>query len=402
MALYDFTAKTREGREASGVVVADTEELAEDVLRERGMMTATLLERPRPGVLALSFEIFSRVSAKDLVALLRQLSVMSVAGVTLHKALRTLSEHTGNQRLAEILREVTENVEGGSRFSDALAAHPAVFSNFTVNMIRSGETTGRLAEVLDYLADQSEKDYDLRSKIRGAMMYPAFVISGLVVVGFIMMTFVVPKLTDVLKESGAELPVTTKALIAVSGFFAAYWYLLIVAAAGLAVGLRFYIKTEDGRRLWDGLKIRLPIFGKLFREIYVVRFTQSLETLLAGGVDQVTALASSADIVSNAIYRDLILQTRREVEDGNSITTVFAGNPAMPSMVTELLAVGEDTGQLRETLKRLTDFYTREITNSVAALVTLIEPLIVVTMGIAVGVMVSAIILPMYSLANSF
>jgi type II secretory pathway component PulF len=283
-----------------------------------------------------------------------------------------------------------------------MAAKPGVFTNFTVNMIRSGETSGRLSEVLEYLADQEEKDYDLRSKIRGAMLYPAFVISGMAVLGFVMMTFIVPKLTGVLKESGAVLPLPTRILIAVSGFFANFWWLILIMAIGAAFGIRFALKTEQGRLVWDKLKLRLPIFGNLFRLIYIVRFTRSLETLLAGGVDMVTALNAVAEVVSNAVYRQLILETRKEVSDGNSIVTVFSGHPEVPPMLTQMLSVGEETGKLRVILTRLSSFYGREIENTVAALVTLIEPMIMVVMGIGVGIMVAAVILPMYSLASSF
>jgi type IV pilus assembly protein PilC len=327
---------------------------------------------------------------------------MSAAGVSLVQALKSISVQTEHRRLREVLREVTDDVEGGSRLSDAMAAHPAVFSNFTVNMIRSGETTGRLSQVLEYLADQEEKDFDLRSKIRGAMMYPAFVITGMVILGFVMITFVVPKLTSVLAESGAELPLPTRILIAVSDFFAAYWLLLILGLVGLAIGLRYAVKTEGGRHVWDALKIRMPIFGPLLQRISIVRFTRSMETLLAGGVDTVTSLGAVAEVVGNAVYRDLILETKREVEDGHPITTAFAEHPAVPRMLTQMLSVGEETGKIREILSRLSSFYSREIENSIAGLVTLIEPMIMVAMGLAVGVMVAAVILPMYSLASSF
>lgn len=402
MILFDYIAKTKDGREVKGVVVADSEALAADVLRGRSLYGITLYERPKPGILSMSLDFLKRVPSKALVVFSRQLSVMSAAGVPLVKALRSIGVQTSHKRLKEILREITDDVEGGSRLSDAMAAHGSVFSNFTVNIIRSGETSGRLSEVLNYLADQEEKDYDLRSKIRGAMMYPAFVISGMVVLGFIMMTFVIPKLTAVIQESGAALPLPTRILIAVSGFFQHFWWLIIILAALSVFGVRLALRAERGRYIWDSVKLKLPVFGKLFQLIYIVRFTRSLETLLVGGVDTVSSLGAVAEIVSNSVYRNLVLETKREVEDGNSITTAFSGDSRVPPMLSQMLSVGEETGKLRDILKMLSNFYGREIENMVANMVTLIEPMIMVIMGIGVGVMVSAVILPMYSLASSF
>jgi len=402
MLLFDYVAKTKEGKEMHGVVAADSEEFAQDLLRERSLYGIALVERAKPSILALSLDFLNRVPSKALVIFSRQLSVMIAAGVPLVVALRTIAKQTDHKRLKEVLADVTEDIDGGSRLSDAMAAHEAVFSNFTVNMVRSGETTGRLSQVLEYLADQEEKDFDLNSKIKGAMMYPAFVVSDMVVLGFIMMTFVVPKLTDVLKESGGELPLPTRILIAVSNFFVAYWWLIIILAVGAVFGIHYGLKTEKGRRIWDGIKLKLPVFGHLFQLIYIVRFTRSMETLLAGGVDTVTALGAVAEIVSNQIYRDIILETKREVSDGNSIVTVFSANRDVPVMLSQMLAVGEETGKMQEILSRLSGFYGRETENTVASLVTLIEPVIMVVMGVAVGTMVAAVILPMYSLANSF
>lgn len=402
MPLYEYQAQTKNGKEVFGVVVAETPELAKDALRERFLSAIELAERAAPGLLSLSFDFLRRVPPKALVIFSRQLSVMIAAGVPLVKALRSLTVQTVHPRLRGVLEDIAGDIDGGSRLSDAMAAHPAVFSPFTVNMIRSGETTGRLAQVLEYLADQEEKDYDLRSKIRGAMMYPAFVLSGMAVLGFLMMTFVIPKLTGTLQETGVALPITTQILIAVSNFFVHFWYILLIVAALLVMGIRIGIRTPLGRRIWDTLKLRLPVFGNLFRHIIIVRMTRSMETLLAGGVDTVTALGAVAEIVSNVVYRDLLLETKAEVEDGNSLTTVFATTLEVPTMLTQMLSVGEETGALQEVLRRLSGFYGREVENLVAGMVTLIEPVIMVVMGIAVGIMVSAIILPMYSLASAF
>ncbi|MDP1709391.1 MAG: type II secretion system F family protein, partial [Candidatus Komeilibacteria bacterium] len=293
-------------------------------------------------------------------------------------------------------------VDGGARLSDAFGRYPDVFSHFYVSMVRSGETAGKLDEVLNYLADQQEKDFDLMNKTRGAMIYPAFILSGLIVVGIVMMVFVVPKLTGILQETGGELPITTRLLIGISGFMTTYWWLGVMLFIGGVIGLYYYRKSEAGHKQIDFIILKMPIFGPIiFQKLFLVRFTRSLSTLLSGGVSLPEALKITSEVVGNDVYKEVIVQTIKEVEDGNSIATVFLTSSVVPNMVAQMLAVGEQTGRIDTVLVRLSDFYTREVDNAVANLVTLIEPLILMLMGVAVGVMVAAILLPLYNLATS-
>lgn len=345
---------------------------------------------------------FNRVPPKDLVIFSRQLSVMISADVPVVQAMKVLVRQTANKNLRTVVANLAADVEGGSKLSTALSRYPHIFDDFFVNIIRSGETTGKLDEVLDYLATQKEKDYDLSSKIKGAMIYPAFILFGLVAVGVIMMIFVIPKLTDVLKESGASLPFSTVILIGASDFMKNYWWLLLIALIATVAGVRYLISFPVGRKYWDGMKLKLPVFGPLFQRIYMVRFTRGLATLLTGGVEMVGSLKIAGDITGNAVYKDLVAQTVKEVEDGNSITTVFARSKEIPVMMTQMLGIGEQAGKTDVILERITDFYTREIENMVRNLTTLMEPIIMLVMGVAVGIMVSAILLPMYNLATQF
>jgi len=217
------------------------------------------------------------------------------------------------------------------------------------------------------------------------------------------MAFVVPKLTEVLKENGGTMPLPTQILIAVSGFFAAFWPEMIVAAAGAVVAVIWFLSTPAGKRFYDTFTLRVPIFGGIFQRLAVVRMVRSMKTLLDGGVDAVSALDVTADVVGNELYRDIILQTIKEVRDGRPLSTVFLKHPkTVPPMVSQMLSVGEETGRLSEILDRLAGFYTREIDNLIGGMVTLIEPVIILTIGCAVGLMVAAIILPMYSMSSSF
>jgi len=398
MATFKYKALAENKQTKEGLVKAASKEFAAEILQEKGLSIISLTELALPKAGGLT--ILNRIKAKDVVIFSRQFAVMISANVAIVQTLKILVEQTANIKLKIIVSQIADEVDGGAKLSDALSKWPNVFSNFYVSVIRSGETSGKLDEVLNYLADEMEKDYDMMSKIRGAMIYPIFVLGGLTAVGVVMMIYVVPKLTGILAESGAELPLTTRILIGTSGFLANYWWLILITITIITVGLRFYISRPQGRKQIDYLKLKLPIFGRLFRLIYLVRFTRSMNTLIVGGVTVSNSLKVAADVVGNKVYQDLIEETVKEVEDGNSISSVFLKSKEVPKMVSQMLVIGEKTGKLDVILERITNFYSREISNIVANLMTLLEPLIMVVMGIAVGIMVAAIILPMYNLAS--
>lgn len=404
MAFYSYRARDTGGAEVTGLVEAPSDAIATETLLDKGLVVLSLEEQTRGSKLEIKIPfIGDRVKVKDVVIFSRQLAVMASANLPIVQAFRILVKQTVSNALKIVLSEVADDVDGGSRLSQALSKHPRVFSNFYISMVKSGETAGKLEEVLNYLADQMEKDYDLMSKVKGAMTYPAFIMGGLLMVGTIMMVFVVPKLTDILKQAGVALPITTKLLIAVSGFMASSWWLGLIILIASFIGGRVYIsKSATGRYVWDLLKLKVPLFGPLiFQKIYVVRFTRSLSTLIIGGVSLTQSLQIVAEVVGNTIYRNLILETIKEIEDGNSIATVFLKSRHMPVMVSQLLVVGEQTGRIDDILSKMANFYSREVDNSVSNLVTLIEPMVLLLMGGAVGVMVSAIILPLYNLASA-
>ncbi len=404
MAIFYYQARDKENRPVSGKIEAGSENAAAEVLTDRELTVVSLKEKIEFNILQplqslLGF--LNRVKAKDLVIFSRQLSVMISATIPIVQALRTLIVQTTNVNLKIIISEVADEVEGGAKLSLALGRHPKVFSNFYINLIKSGETAGQLDEVLNYLADQQEKDYDLKARIRGAMIYPAFIFVGLIVVAVVMMIFVVPKITAMLTETGGTLPLTTKILIGVSNFMTQWWWLLALIIIAVIAALKFYIKTKTGRWQWDLLKIKWPVFGQLFKKIYLVRFTRSMSTLIAGGVSLTQSLEIVAKVVNNVIYQDLIMRTVKEVEGGNSIAFVFLQSKNIPPMLSQMMVIGEQSGKLQDILVKLSDFYTREVDNMVRNLTSLLEPIVMVIMGIGVGILVAAIIMPMYNLAGS-
>ncbi|MDP3043157.1 MAG: type II secretion system F family protein [bacterium] len=402
MAVFKYKVSDREGKTKQGLAEAVSENMAAEALQERGFSIISIKEQSVFKGVKQGFALFNRIKSKDLVIFSRQFAVMISANVAMVQALKIVAEQTDNLKLKAVVLDVSNEVDSGSKLSDGLAKRPNVFSNFFISVVRSGETSGKLDEVLNYLADEMEKDYDMTSKIKGAMIYPAFVFCGLGAVGIIMMVFVIPKLTGILQETGAELPFATRILIGTSGFLQNYWWLLIIIIIALIFGVRFLISIPQGRKYLDILKLKLPVFGKLFQKIYLVRFTRSLNTLIVGGVAISNGLKITSEVVSNTVYRRLIEETIKEVEDGNSISSVFINSKEIPKMVSQMMSIGEKTGKLDLILERLTDFYAKEVTNTVANLMTLMEPLIMVIIGVAVGIMVAAIIMPMYNLAGQF
>src|SRR3989339_120852 len=400
MSRFKYQATNSQNRKISGLVEARNENEAIEILKDKSYEIVSIEEK-RSGFGGGINNIFSKISAKDLVVFSRQFAVLISANVALVQSLKLLVEQTSNEKLKMAISEIADEVDGGTKLSDSLGQRSHIFSNFFVNVVRSGESSGKLDEVLNYLADELEKDYDMNAKIKGAMIYPAFVMVMMLGVGTVMMIFVVPKLTDMLAESGGELPIATKLLMAISSFLVNYWYILVISVVGLFFGFRFIYKTKLGKKIIDKVLLHLPIFGNLLQKIYIVRFTRSLQTLIMGGVTISKALGITASVVDNAIYSHIISETKREVEDGNSITTILSESKEIPSMLSQMMKVGEKTGRLDLVLEKITIFYSREINNIVANLMTLMEPIIMVIMGIGVGVMVAAIILPMYQMATS-
>jgi len=400
MAVFDYRAKNNDGVTVDGAVIAPTENVAYGILRDRDLTIISLSERKKSVFDKL--ELFGRVKTKEVVIFFRQLSVMVSANVPLVKALRTLVRQTKNVRLKTIISDIADEVDGGAKLSQVMKRYPRVFSNFFVQMIRSAETTGKLDEILLYLADQAEKDYDMTSKVKGAMIYPAFILSGLIIVGAVMIMFVLPQVLSILAEGGAEeLPITTRAIIWLSDFLRGYWWALIIVIVSVVMSYRAIVKTENGRRRVDILKIKMPIFGEIYNKTYLTRLARSLSTLLSSGVPLTQSLDIVADVIGNTLYRDLTRETIKEVEAGNSVTTVYTRDKNVPVMLSQMMSVGEQSGRLDKILLKLADFYSRELENLLRNLVTLIEPIIMVLMGIAVGFLVSAIILPIYNLSSA-
>jgi type IV pilus assembly protein PilC len=397
---FIYQAKNREGQLKRGFVVAASEAKAEKLLTDNGFVIISLKVQ-RENWLANLNPFGKRVSYKDLVLFSRQLSTLISARVPILQSLRILQAQLTSKGLLDIVRDLITSIENGESFSLALSKHPETFGNIYVSLVRSGEVSGSVAASLNYLADQLEKDYELRSKVKSALTYPLFVMVALVVVGLLMFKFVLPKLTDVLKEQGGDLPPISKGIIAVTDFFQVYWWVVLLLLAAIVIGLRFLIRTTPGRYQWDAIKIKLPIVGDIFQKVYLARFSRNLATLVAGGIPIIQAIKIIGDIIGNVIYRDIMLIAADQVTNGKSLSESLTGHEEFPPLVTQMVKVGEQTAELDTILTKLAEFYEKEVDAKVSVLSTLLEPLIMIVLGAGVGLLVAGILLPIYNLAST-
>ncbi len=397
---FQYKARDREGFIQSGLVVAIDEAKAERLLAENGLVIVGLTRQE--GDFFANLNPFGKsVSNKELVLFSRQLSTLISARVPIIQSLRILQEQITTKYLLGIISDLIASVENGDSLSNAMSRHPDVFGNVYVSLVKSGEAAGSLDKSLVYLADQLEKDYELRAKVKSALTYPAFVLSALFVVGVLMFKFVLPNLTSVLEQQGGNLPTISVGLIAFTKFFSKFWWVVILGAAGLVLAARFYVKTEAGKYNWDRLKISLPIVGDIFKKIYLARFARNLSTLVIGGIPIIKALEIVADVVNNLIYREIILDTVAKISGGKSISEGLSGHPEFPTIVTQMVKVGEQTAQLDDILAKVANFYEKEVDNKVTTLTTLLEPIIMIILGLGVGVLVAGILMPIYNLAST-
>ncbi|HZJ41118.1 MAG TPA: type II secretion system F family protein [Candidatus Saccharimonadales bacterium] len=401
MAIFRYKATDKNGHTKKGQVVGFSESDASARLKKKDLNPISLVNITHT-LDSRFLMMIAPIKVKDLAIFSRQFSVMISANVPVVESLMILVDQTENISLKNLIAEIGFEVDSGSFLSEAFSKRPKIFSEFFINIVRSGETSGKLDEVLNYLADEMEQNYDMVAKIKGAMIYPIFVTAGLIGVGIVLMIYVIPNLTAILTETNAVLPLSTRIVIGASNFFKNYLWLVALIIVAIGVSMHFYLKTYFGKRQLDVIKLKMPIFGKLFKYIYLMRFTRSLSTLLKGGVTITKSLEITADVIGNIVYRELIIETLNAINDGNPLSMVMENSSYIPKMVPQMIAVGERTGKLDSVLDRITTFYARDTANMLDNLSKLMEPIIMVIMGVGVGIMVAAVIMPMYNMASQF
>lgn len=400
MAKYLFEAKTANGKDTRGEVEALNEAEARVKLRAQRMipMRVVLSQGAKK---AQSVGFFApKVKPKDLQIMTRQLATLLVSGIPILQALDTLSTGGRSPALSEALKKVGEAVSNGKRFGDSLGEHPSVFNRFYVNMVRAGEESGNIDQILSKLAGYIEKSVKLTGKVKGALMYPAVILAIAAVVVSGLLIFVIPKFQALFSSFGGELPALTRIVIQMSDALVAYWYIIFGVIGAIFFGVKSYIATEDGKKMFDSIAIDLPLFGDLIKKSAVAKFTGTLSILLNSGVGIMEAMDIAAKTVGNYVIERAIMRARDAITEGKSLTVPLAKEKYIPHMVTQMIGVGEQTGTLDQMLGRIADFYEDEVDVAVGALTSVIEPLMMVLLGSIVAFIVIAMYLPIFGLAG--
>ncbi|MEK7179014.1 MAG: type II secretion system F family protein [Patescibacteria group bacterium] len=401
--LFKYSAIDKEGNEQGGSINAVNRDVAIASLQRRGLTVVSVASEEKESFFEKQWSLFERVSVKDIVILSRQIATLFAADVAALRVFRLLGGESENKVLRDRLETVADDIQGGLSISAAFAKHPAIFSSFYVSMVRSGEESGKLNDTFLYLADHLDRSYELTTKMRNALIYPAFVLTTFTVVMILMLTLVIPRLSDILLETGQQIPIYTRIVIALSGFFVDYGLLLLVLLILGTIALWRFSLTERGALSVARFKITLPFFGGLYRKLYLARIADSMHTMLGSGISMVRGLEITADVVGNAIYADILKETAESVRSGRSVSESFSRyKEEIPNIMVQIVKVGEETGELGNILKTLAVFYEREVRNAVDTLVGLIEPVMIVALGFGVGLLLTSVLIPIYNISGSF
>ncbi len=401
MKLFRYKVRTSSGESSSGSLEASDEKQAAAILRSKGFLVTFLSPADDLNIEAM-MSTFAKPKADDITNFTRQLSTMIASGLPLVEVLRLLRNQSTSGAMRTVIDKTLTEVEGGASLADALKESGEVFSNVYVALVRAGEAAGVLDTVLKKLADNLEKQREFASKTKGAMIYPAIVMIGMVVIMALMMIVVVPKLTAMYKDFGAELPGPTKALMAISSFFVNQWYIMAAVSVGGYMLFSNWVKTEVGGLILEQMLFKLPIYGKLKKDMILTEFARTVSILLTAGISILDALQIVADTLGSKVFGAQVKQTAVFVEKGVNLSEAVARIDGFPPILSQMVSVGEETGKLDEVLAKLAAYYESESETKVKALTTAIEPLIMIVMGIGVGFLVIAVIMPIYNLTSQF
>lgn len=398
--LFIYKAIDAQGANKEGEIDAPNRDMAISGLQRRGLVIISIKdETERKSILSVTF--FDKVSNKDIVILSRQIATLFEAQVSALKSFTMLAANTENKLLARKLNTVSDDLQAGVSISGSLAKHPDVFSDFYVNMVKVGEETGKLNETFLHLAEYLDRQYALTSKTRNALIYPAFVILTFFVVMTLMFVVVIPKLSAIILDSGQEPPIYTKIVIGVSDLFVHYGFFILIFLVLLGIWVWRLSFTEKGKEYIDSLKLSMPAIGNLYKKLYLSRITDNLNTMLISGVPIVRAIDITSEVVGSRTYKGILSEVADGVKSGLALSVAFTKHPRdIPGILVQMIQVGEETGSLGSILKTLTEFYKREVDDAVDTLVGLIEPVMIVVLGLGVGLLLVSILMPIYNLAG--
>jgi type IV pilus assembly protein PilC len=398
MAGFAYSAISIDGLETVGEIHAPDLESAREQLRIRGLLAQNLRELPASGEEGLR-TTFKKIKPRSMQVFSRQFATMIEAGLNIVAALVILEEQTDDTYLAEVIGELRADVEGGLLLSQAMARHPKVFDELYVSMVQAGEASGLLDNVLDRVADQIEKATKLKRRVKGAMVYPTVVFTFATLVLIAMLMFIVPIFAKIFTELHGQLPFLTRIVLGASGVLRHQWYIVFPLAIGLVWGALRYKKTEPGRQQWDRFKLRIPLkIGEVVLKVVMARLLRTLATLVAAGVDIIKALEIAGSTAGNWVVERALTDVRIKVQEGVPIAEPLTADPVFPPMVSQMVRIGEETGELEQMLSKIADFYEDEVDTAIANLTSIIEPLMMIGVGMMVGVIIIAMYLPMFKM----
>ncbi|HEX7017799.1 MAG TPA: type II secretion system F family protein, partial [Patescibacteria group bacterium] len=358
MPYYRYTAKNEHSETVKGKVEGQNEQQALQALRNRGLLVVTLKAESEDTLKQLSSSLFG-VNNTDVVNFTRQLSTMVTAGLSLTEGISILEQQSKPQ-VAKLLGELLKDIEGGQSFANSLAKHPKVFSNVYIQLVKAGEAAGVLDQILERLADNLEKQKEFRGKAKGALIYPVIVIIAMIAVAAIMMIFVIPKLTEMYLDFGAELPLATQVLIGISNFFVNFWWVLVLLIVGGGFGLRAWWQTDNGKRAISAFSLKIPLYGILRKKIILTEFSRTLSLLLSAGISMLQALTISAEAASSLLYQEELKAATKKVEKGVGLAQTLSNQALFPPILSQMIAVGEQTGKLDEVLLKISIYFQTE------------------------------------------
>jgi len=396
MAIFVYTGRTRSGQTVSGEVEAATREAVVARLRSQQIIATAVRTKPKE----ISFSFGSGVTEKDIVVFTRQFATMIDAGLPLVQCIEILASQQENKVFKKTLGQIRQSVEGGSTFAAALKQHPKIFTSLYANMVEAGEAGGILDTILNRLAQYMEKAMGLKKKVKSAMVYPSTIVAVALTVVVFLLIFVIPTFKTMFEGFGATLPLPTQIVLEASNIVRAYFMVMIGAIVGIVIGFRAWYKTESGRTVMDAFMLKTPVFGTLIRKVAVAKFTRTLGTLISSGVAILDGLDITARTAGNKIVEKAVLRTRASIAEGKTIADPLRESGVFPPMVTQMISVGEQTGALDSMLSKIADFYDEEVDTAVANLTALLEPMMMVFLGIIIGGVVIAMYLPIFKLVS--
>jgi type IV pilus assembly protein PilC len=401
MSTWVYSAINAQGLELQGEIEASDVKSAREQLRNRGLVPSVLDEVGGSDAAAAVSGRFKRIKPKSLQVFSRQFATMIEAGISVVGALVVLEEQTEDKYLVEIVTALREDVEAGMLLSQAMAKHPWVFNRLYIAMVETGEAAGILDQVLDRVAYQIEKETKIKRRVKGAMLYPTIVLTFASVVLAGMLMFLVPVFTKIFSQLHGDLPTLTKFVVSGSDLLRGYWFVIFPAIGGVIFAFKRWKRTEQGRRTWDTVKLRVPMkIGDTVRKVTLARFSRTLATLVAAGVDIIKALEITAATAGNWVVEQSLLEVREKVHEGVPISQPLAEDPVFPAMVAHMVKVGEETGELDKMLGKVADFYEDEVDTAIQTLTSIIEPLMMIAVGLVVGVIIISMYLPMFKMLS--